>query len=213
LKKDRSNFMNPLTVPPVPTKFVYTGDPETNTGWTEFKGCVQNCGGNNGTIISVNPPGDRRFIFSSGALNYSVNQVDTVIIYASQLIARGTSNLNSVTKLKNLANTAWDFYNSGFTVGIKTISEKIPADFNLYQNYPNPFNPNTIINFQLPTNNFVTLKIYDITGKEVETLVNEQLSPGSYKVDWNASRYPSGVYFYNLKSNGYTSTKKMILVK
>jgi hypothetical protein len=221
LKKDRSNFMNPLTVPPVPTKFVYTGDPETNTGWTEYKGSVQNCGGNNGTIISVNPPGDRRFIFSSGALNYSVNQGDTVIIYASQLIARGTSNLNSVTALKSLANTAWDFYNSGFTVGIKTISEKIPADFYLYQNYPNPFNPVTKIKFDIPSLSFpnasignpVQLKVFDITGREVAVLVNEQLRPGTYEVTFDGSNYPSGTYFYRLQTGDYSETKKMILLK
>jgi hypothetical protein len=219
LKKDRSNFMNPLTVPPVPTKFVYTGDPEANIGWTEYKGSVQNCGGNTGTIISVNPSGDRRFIFSSGALNYSVNQGDTVIIFASQLVARGTSNLNSVTALKSLAITAWDFYNSGFTVGIKTISEIIPADFYLHQNYPNPFNPNTKIKFDIQkTENgkqktVTKLSVFDITGREVAVLVNEQLQPGTYEVTFDGSNLTSGVYFYQLRAGEFMATKKLMLLK
>ncbi len=213
VKKDSSNYMNPLTYPPVPTKFVYTGDPETNTGWTEYNGSVLNCNGNTGTIITVNPPGDRRFIFSSGAENYTVNSNDTVIIIASQLIARGSSNLNSVTLLKNYANTAWSVYNSGFNVGIQKTSSTIPSEYSLSQNYPNPFNPATSIKFDIPKNDFVTLKVYDMLGREISTLVNEKLNAGTYSADWNASQFPSGVYFYRLQTDSYTEVKKMILTK
>jgi len=212
-KKDSSNYMNPLTNPPFPTKYVYTGDPETNTGWTEYRGSVQNCGGNTGTIINSNQVGDRRFVMSSGAENYTVNPDDTVIIYASQLIARGNSNKNSVTLLKNYANIAWNIYNSGFNVGIKKISNNIPSSFSLEQNYPNPFNPSTKIRFAIPKNELVTLKIFDLLGREAAILVNEKLQPGTYETTFDASMLPSGVYFYSLKTNTFTDTKKMILIK
>jgi photosystem II stability/assembly factor-like uncharacterized protein len=101
--------------------------------------------------------------------------------------------------------------NSG--IGIKQISSEMPSDYSLHQNYPNPFNPNTIIKFQIKDSKLVTLKIYDILGKEIETLVNEKLSPGSYEVNWNASHYPSGVYFYKLISDGFSETRKMVLLK
>jgi hypothetical protein len=219
-KKDSSNFMNPLTVPPVPTKYVYTGDPETNTGWTEYKGSVQNCGGNNGTIISINPSGDRRFVFSSGAENYTVNPGDSITFYASQLIARGTSNLNSVTLLKNLANTAWTVYNGGFSVGIQKISEKIPVTYSLSQNYPNPFNPTTLIRINVgKTENgkqktVTKLAVYDIAGRLIQTLVKEELQPGTYEVSFDGSGLNSGVYFYQLSINNEKfAVKKMVLIK
>jgi photosystem II stability/assembly factor-like uncharacterized protein len=98
-------------------------------------------------------------------------------------------------------------------VGIKLISNILPERFELYQNYPNPFNPKTIINFQLPMKNYVILKIYDILGREVSTLINEELKAGTYQVDWDASNYTSGVYFYKFTSREFTETKKMILMK
>ena len=90
---------------------------------------------------------------------------------------------------------------------------QIATQFELSQNYPNPFNPTTKINFQIPDTKLVTLKVYDILGKEVATLVNEKLSAGSYEVDWNASDCPSGVYFYKLITNEFSDVKKMVLVK
>ncbi|RPI17296.1 MAG: T9SS C-terminal target domain-containing protein [Ignavibacteriae bacterium] len=98
-------------------------------------------------------------------------------------------------------------------IGIKKISTEIPSSFFLSQNYPNPFNPKTIINFQLPMSNAVKLIIYDVMGREAATLVNEKLNPGTYEVEWNASNYPSGVYFYRLVSGNFADTKKLILVK
>ncbi|RPI17458.1 MAG: T9SS C-terminal target domain-containing protein [Ignavibacteriae bacterium] len=98
-------------------------------------------------------------------------------------------------------------------IGIKSISSEVPQSFSLSQNYPNPFNPKTIINFQLPMSNFVKLIVYDMMGREVTTLVNEKLNPGTYEVDWNAINYPSGVYFYKLQTESFSETKKMVLVK
>ena len=88
-----------------------------------------------------------------------------------------------------------------------------PSVFSLSQNYPNPFNPTTTISYQLPENSFVTLKVYDILGREVATLLNEYKPAGKYEVDFNAAALPSGVYFYQIKAGNYTAIKKMILLR
>jgi parallel beta-helix repeat protein len=98
-------------------------------------------------------------------------------------------------------------------VGIKYLQQGIPDNFVLYQNYPNPFNPITNIRFDLHKSSLTKLLIFDILGREVAKLVNEKLSTGSYEVDWNASGYPSGVYFYRLETEEFTDTKKMVLIK
>jgi len=89
----------------------------------------------------------------------------------------------------------------------------VPTEYNLSQNYPNPFNPSTKINFSVPANEFVTLKVYDVLGREVANLVNEELSIGNYSVDFNAGNLASGIYMYKLSSGNFTITKKMMLVK
>jgi hypothetical protein len=89
----------------------------------------------------------------------------------------------------------------------------IPDEFNLYQNYPNPFNPATTIRFELEQSGQAVLIIYDLLGKEVFRLVDEELSAGSYKVTFNANALPSGVYFYQLESSGLNKVRKMILLK
>jgi hypothetical protein len=117
VKKDSSIFMDPTQTPFKKTKFCYPGDPESNTGWTEFKGSLQNCGRDTtGTPIPVNPIGDRRFIFSSGDYNFVVSPGDTQNIVLAQFVARGSSNLNSVTKLKRLSSTAQIIYDNNFNV-------------------------------------------------------------------------------------------------
>jgi hypothetical protein len=89
----------------------------------------------------------------------------------------------------------------------------IPKQYALYQNYPNPFNPTSIIRYDLPKSSFVTLKVYDVLGREVGTLVNERQEPGVHQVNWQASGFASGVYFYRLQSGGFVQTKKLILVR
>jgi hypothetical protein len=89
----------------------------------------------------------------------------------------------------------------------------ITSTFRLEQNYPNPFNPSTSIRYQVPEQIFVTIKVYDILGNEIATLVNEEKPAGSYEVDWDASKLTSGIYFYSLSSGNFFSTKKMILLK
>ncbi len=98
-------------------------------------------------------------------------------------------------------------------IGIEQISNEMPAKFNLHQNYPNPFNPVTAIHFDIPKSSNIKILIYDMLGREVAALVNNELKAGSYKVNWNAANNSSGVYFCKLIADGYADTKKMILVK
>lgn len=103
-----------------------------------------------------------------------------------------------------------------FVIGIKQISAEVPERFALQQNYPNPFNPVTKIKFTVPAtgkNNFVKIAVYDVTGKLVTTLVDENFAPGTYETDFNGENYSTGVYFYRMVTNDYSEVKKMILVK
>ncbi len=90
---------------------------------------------------------------------------------------------------------------------------ELPTNFTLEQNYPNPFNPSTTIRFSIPNTGNVSLKIYDLLGQEILTLVNEQLSAGSYNVNFNAGELTSGIYFYRIETGSFTATKKLMLVK
>jgi len=86
-------------------------------------------------------------------------------------------------------------------------------DFVLHQNYPNPFNPTTVIKYSIPQQTFVSLKVYNILGKEVSVLVNEQKEAGVYEVEFNASNLSNGIYFYTLRAGNFVDTKKLILAK
>ncbi|HLT24119.1 MAG TPA: choice-of-anchor D domain-containing protein [Ignavibacteria bacterium] len=99
------------------------------------------------------------------------------------------------------------------TVGIQTISNVIPDKFSLQQNYPNPFNPTTKIKFDIPQNAKVSLKVYDVLGREVANLVNSQLIAGVYEYTFEGSAFSSGIYFYTLETENFKETKKMLLVK
>ncbi|MBX7044268.1 MAG: T9SS type A sorting domain-containing protein [Ignavibacteria bacterium] len=96
---------------------------------------------------------------------------------------------------------------------ISNISSEVPREFFLSQNYPNPFNPTTNIEFSIPEKSFVKLNVYDVSGRKVSQLVNENLSSGTFRYDFNAENLPSGTYFYKLETEKFTETKKMILMK
>ena len=105
-------------------------------------------------------------------------------------------------------------YNGAFAYSdIIEVDIASPIDFALSQNYPNPFNPSTVISYSIPQNSFVTLKVYDVLGNEVSTLVNEIKSAGKYEVRFDASELSNGVYFYTVNADNFTSTKKMLLMK
>jgi photosystem II stability/assembly factor-like uncharacterized protein len=118
------------------------------------------------------------------------------------------------------AGTRWNsiWHKAVSEIGVISLTNEIPNRFSLSQNYPNPFNPQTKIKFAVPSNvkgqtSNVKLIIYDLLGREVATLVNEELKPGTYEADWDGSNYSSGVYFYKIISGDFVETKKMVLMK
>ena len=103
--------------------------------------------------------------------------------------------------------------NAGGLTEITLNNEVISLYYSLSQNYPNPFNPSTKINFTLPKQGLIKLKIYDILGREVRTLVNEVKTAGNYSINFDASDLVSGVYFYRLQTNEFTDVKQMVLIR
>jgi len=104
-------------------------------------------------------------------------------------------------------------YEAQYAVGIDGNNSLSPNKYELYQNYPNPFNPTTKIKYTLIRLSKVQIIIYDILGRKIRTLVNEEKPAGIYEVNWQAANLPSGVYFYQLRAGTYVQTKKMILLK
>lgn len=127
--------------------------------------------------------------------------------------------IQALVKISDFSDTSvFDISNSRFIIGLTTDVnnsnlEQLPERFYLHENYPNPFNPVTLIKYQLPFKSSVTLKIFDILGKEVETLVNEEKDAGYYQISFDASSLSSGIYLYTLQTENYFTTKKMILLK
>ena len=130
---------------------------------------------------------------------------------------------NSLTKIKyynfNYA-VSWGPYGGiiadkapGIILQTNPPSGEVSVSYKLYQNYPNPFNPATNIKYQITNNKLVTLRIYDVLGKEIATLVNEKQSPGVYEVTWDASQYSSGIYFYKLTAGDFSEVKRMVFIK
>jgi len=102
---------------------------------------------------------------------------------------------------------------TGGTTGIENTSNEVPEKFELYQNYPNPFNPLTKISFDIPIKSYTKIVVYDVTGREVTTLVNEELQTGKYEVTFNAANLASGVYLYTVTAGDFIAVKKMVLLK
>lgn len=111
-----------------------------------------------------------------------------------------------------LYNDTWQYNNAG-AIGIQQISQNIPNNFSLEQNYPNPFNPATNFKFNIAETGLVNIAVYDALGRKIGVLVNSSLKPGTYEISWDASSYPSGVYFYSLVTLDFQQTKRMILIK
>jgi hypothetical protein len=186
------------------TSYRYSGNACSRTGWYDSL------------------PGDKRMIMNMGPV--TINSGDTQIVMLNYMITRdGGNNFQNVCALQSLSDSALKYYYNDFRtctpIGIEPISTEIPQKFELYQNYPNPFNPLTKLRFNIPLSRGVSegwgvlLKIYDVLGKEIDVLVNQNLKPGKYEIEWNAENIPSGVYFYSLITNEFTQTKKMVVLK
>lgn len=184
---------------------------------------------------SWNPPADVWVDSSSGLLHHKYLVIDADAPLGNRITATGSYNWGREFSYQNDENLLivfnprvnnlyyQEFYAryrgaGGSFIGINNISTEIPQRFYLHQNYPNPFNPVTRIRFDIPSKGKgqmadVKLIVYDILGREVSTLVNEQLKPGTYEIEWNASSYASGIYFYQLSSEHFSQSKKMVLNK
>jgi hypothetical protein len=178
--------------------FWYSGDPVTNYGWINIE------------------PRDQRQMQNIGP--FTLVAGEEYEIFVAYSVGQGTDALSSITEVKDISMIAGVLYSSNFDTSTivsvdETSSGNIPDKYFLSQNYPNPFNPSTMIKFTIADFGFVNLKIYDVLGNEVATLADEYKSPGSYEVEFDASGLPSGIYFYQLKTEGFVETKKMILVK
>ena len=104
-------------------------------------------------------------------------------------------------------------YNTPSTTSVKEQSGATPLEYKLYSAYPNPFNPTTTLTYQISKAGMVTIKIYDMLGREIETLLNGEKNPGKYEVKFDASDLVSGLYFYRIIANNFTDTKKMLLLR
>lgn len=212
-KKDSTSWMDVSEFPYKRTRTIYSGDPETNSGWTMYKGYMDNCNRDTtGTVYPVCSPFDMRFCMSSGADSIVTIPGDSQQFIATQLITQGLSNLNSVTKLKALSDSVRNFYNL-YILDTNDYRPIIPDTYFLFQNYPNPFNPGTTIKYQIPEAINVSIKVYDIRGRFITEIVNSIQQPGTYEIKWNGAGYASGIYFYRIKAGNFTETKKMVLVK
>lgn len=120
---------------------------------------------------------------------------------------------NTSVEVTNAAITTLNIIGAGKTVDVRREGELVPQRFGLDQNYPNPFNPSTQIRFSIAKTGMTTLKVYDVMGREVSTLVNESLNPGTYSVQFDASNLSSGTYLYVMTSGSTRLTNKMVLVK
>ncbi|HEX2788781.1 MAG TPA: T9SS type A sorting domain-containing protein [Ignavibacteria bacterium] len=215
-KKDGTPVLNPLiTIGTRKTKFWYSGDPETNTGWNASYGYIPNCGGDTTmTTISHAGCGSVMMLMNTGSDSLEIIPNQIIEYTIAQFVERGTSNLNSVTLLKNKVNSLKDFYNSiANSTSISHNNEIIIKDYKLYQNYPNPFNPETKIKFDIPKTSQVQLEVFDISGKLIATLVNEQLNSGQYTIAFDASKLSSGVYIYRMRAGEVVYSNKMLLLK
>ncbi len=188
------------------SKFVVPGDPITGIGWYEGSGWP-----------SGPAPGDHRYLITSGPFNLAAE--DTQEIGIAIFMARGDDYFQSITSLRQATVYLQRFYNGALVTDTEDKPET-PSKFSLEQNYPNPFNPVTIIKYTLQQQAKVKLKVFDILGREVTTLVNSIQESGRHNIDFNASSLASGVYFYRIEavpvngqSGNFVQTKKMVLLK
>jgi hypothetical protein len=125
----------------------------------------------------------------------------------------GQPGIGVVSNPSNINEAGFWYQVGNILTSIETVSNSLPEEFRLYQNYPNPFNPSTTIEFALPKSAFVTLKVYNLLGEEVATLIGEQRAAGIHRFNWDARGLASGVYLYRLEAGGFVQSKKLILMR
>jgi len=206
----------------------------TDNSWLYY---YEESDSNEYTLLNFNAEvGDSFYNVKMGDWTFLVNR-DTLSIFNQKMIKitfnsyLGSDNINTVSFSDKLgllggANYFYEEVNyselsgcmvSGLTYGtllsITKYSDNVPKNFILYQNYPNPFNPTTIINYSIPKTSFVSIKVYNVLGKEIQTLVNDQKSAGNYKIEFDGSKLASGIYIYRMQASDFIGIKKLILLK
>jgi len=194
--------------------------------------------GNNGIVVKTINGGTNWTYLPTGVLSYLQGiyfndaNTGTIVGNTGRIMRTTNGGINWINQASPLNYPLWDVkfvnHDTGWIVGfnglilktttggwtsIKPISSVLPSQFNLYQNYPNPFNPSTNIGFQIPRSSFVKIVIYDLLGRVIAILVNEQLKSGTYEVEWNATNEPSGTFLYTIQADSYTETKKLVILK
>lgn len=229
-------YPNTYTLPPTSVSPVFAADADNcGSGTTLLSTATSNtiiC--TNYELISLEFDNDWNAIDAQdqAIVDYSTNGGTTWInlINWGGTDVRNTHEVHPMPSATNMANVkvrfksvqpGWDWWwaidnvciKGSPIVGITQNGGNIPTEYALSQNYPNPFNPTTNIKFDLPKQGLVSLKVYDVVGKEVATLVNEVKSAGSYNVDFNGTNLSSGVYFYRLEADNFVDVKRMVLIK
>ena len=170
--------------------------------------------------VSTFPPGRLDFqIYSNSVMNIEkAFVIQTEVMSSARLSQYGLQQFDT----RNASDHFPKVTDYSFNIATGLTEQDQPIDFRLEQNYPNPFNPNTKIKFSIPKSplfggdgrgGLVTLKVYDVLGKEVTTLVNEEKPAGSYEIEFSVNSLPSGIYFYKLQTDSFSDSKKMILLK
>ncbi|UCH66277.1 MAG: T9SS type A sorting domain-containing protein, partial [Ignavibacterium sp.] len=149
-------------------------------------------------VINLNETKNDKFVFNVDAL-WDASMLSVVVFIQSA----GTMTVYQSETITY----------SDFTITEVEDKKSVPSEYSLEQNYPNPFNPTTRISYSIPSASSVQLKVYNVLGNEVATIVNKEMPAGNHSVEYNASILPSGIYFYTLTTNHFSETKKMTLIK
>ncbi len=163
------------------------------------------------SVQIINKTSEALTLNASGLSNFpndNVYLVDKKLIKFYNLKENNKLTIGSTRKLNDFSVLIG---NAKFIETVK--ANLLPVEYALLQNYPNPFNPSTVITYDVPENSRVTLKVFDVLGKEVQQLVNQEQSAGRYEVEFGSKSMSTGVYFYTLSTGKFTSTKKMLMVK
>ena len=184
---------------------VNTGLTNTNITCLAISGSNIFAGTENGVFLSTNY-GTNWNDISTGLINANIS----ALAVSNEYIYSGTA---TVWFSGPIGQGVWKRSLSELITSVDYNSIQFPLDFKLSQNYPNPFNPRTTIKYSVPKISQVQIKVFDVLGNEIETLVNEEKPVNTYEITWNAANLPSGVYFYQLKAGDFIETKKMVLIK
>ena len=184
----------------LPTRFPYSGDPVTHTGWI-FSGPQRK--------------GSAGILMFTGPFDLAVG--DTQWMMMALIPANTGERFASITLMRQHAQKlralSYDYITRARPLGVTTRGVDVPGTYALYQNYPNPFNPTTTIRFAVPRRSLVTLSVFNVLGQRVETLVHEDKQAGDYEAKFEVSNLGSGVYFYRMQAGSFVKTMKMLVLK